>query len=115
MARFPIGHYRFALDKVKATGLTSKQRLDSSSLPYNGQSKNALTFYNKRIESSLSIFKAPEDTILGATPISMVSPLQRKNQHERHPQSAETSIMESDTNNWIFSSYITSKMCIVIS
>jgi len=45
------------------------------SLSYNGQIKSALAFYNERIDSTLSIFSAPEDTISGATPAFMVCSL----------------------------------------
>ena len=48
--------------------------ITQTSLPYNGQGKSALAFFNERIDSSLSIFKAPEDAISGATPTFMVCP-----------------------------------------
>jgi len=47
-------------------------------IPNNGQDKSALAFYNEGIDSSVSIFKAPEDTISGATPSFMVCPLEFK-------------------------------------
>ena len=53
------------------------------SLPDNGQRKSALAFYNERIDSSLSLLNAPEDTISGATPTSMVCPFPRNNQCRR--------------------------------
>jgi len=42
--------------------------INQMSLPYNGQGKSAVAFFNERIVPSLSIFSAPEDTISGATP-----------------------------------------------
>lgn len=53
------------------------------SLPYNGQSNSALAFYNNRIDSSLFIFKAPEDKISGATPNSIACPFLRNIQCRR--------------------------------
>jgi len=52
-------------------GIPKQNRFFQTSLPYYGQSKSALAFFNERIVSSLSIFSAPEDTISGATPTFM--------------------------------------------